>query len=366
MKVVVGLILCCLPVALHAQGAGALSKLDRLAQQAAASKLSIPVKIARSAWRPPTQLQRRFIQMEKTVHRPIPMTPPSALPVLSYNSYTEAQTRYEQVFTSFLNFKKEADIFLYYHAQMSTGTVLSGEETRQWLERIWQQKRQLSSLRGLIRVKEPSIISAYEYLNEVLHVVSPQTAPFEVPQPFSQRTDRVYNEEEFFLHTPKYSLVNHLMGLFEKKPRPSELPSGLNILVFNDNPLVIAQLIRWYQRGVFLPGQHVVFAEDANDALRLIKSGFITPDVILSDVISRHAMGGVGLAQELRNNKYNGAILALTGYQEQDVDGEWFLRAGFDGMISNPQGAVSTQLCSYLEKALQNYFYYRDLHGWQH
>ncbi len=358
MKKLLCCFLCYWPIILHAQGTGALAKLDKLLAQSPCMKTGTYIRKNPTLYRPLVSAQQRLIKMEQIIHQPVSFTRPSALPVLSYDLFPKAQKQYEEVFTSFFSFKKDADTFLYYRSKMPANIPLPTAETRLWINRIMEQKQHLASLRGLIRIKEPSIEQAHRYLDKLLYEVAPQSSAFLKKPASTQRANRTYDGNEFFLHAPSQA-----QDPVHKGRSLKPLPTNLIILIFNDDPLILKQLQSWHAQGKLFPRQYVIFTQDAYQTLQLVEKRVIQPDVILTDIVSRHAMGGIGLTQELRERQYRGAILALTGYKEEDINGPLFLSHGFDGVIANPQGVVSSQLIPRLYQAVQHYFYYQELHG---
>ena len=88
-------------------------------------------------------------------------------------------------------------------------------------------------------------------------------------------------------------------------------------------------------------------------------------DVILTDIIVPGG-GGSYLTAMLRERGFEGVIIALAAFQEDASLGRKLFDIGFDGMI--PQGIgfeFSDHWQLMIMKRLQNYFYYRDLHGWE-
>ena len=348
------------PLWLHAQGS-ALAKIDKLLGQAALAQPSVVAPVIRQTPQLPSRTLGQWTQLENTVHRQI--IPVQQAPVINYAQRKTARQQYQEVMQQFLQFKKEADIFLYYQTAQNSHRALPPEETRQWLERIYQTHQQLGTLRGVIRAEDIPLKRAYQYLNELLVKVSPELTPFTVPQIHFKRTDRVYKAREFFLYAPLSTkrIMHALRNFRSAKPN---MPQGLQIAIFNDYPVFVSQFIRWYQQQLLFPDQHVIFFDDASLLLSQIQQGYIRPDVIITDILSDRGIGGIVLAQELRNSKYNGAIIALSAYEEKDISGPLFMSYGFDGMISNPKNDTTPELRQRMNQALENYFYYRGLHGW--
>ena len=362
MRTLTLLLMLAVPLTLPAQGTGALAKMDKLASQALHVKPVLPQKVpARTPVLPPITTQH-WAHLEHVVHRHI--QPTANVRVANYAKRHEARAQYAEVMSEFLKFKKEADIFLYYRAQQVQNAPLAGEETRQWLERIYEVEHQLNTLRGVIRAEDIALKRAYTYLNDVIVEITPNLKPFKVPQIHFKRTDRIYKQREFFLHEPilPKRLVKNLKTLWSAN---YTRPENLQIAIFNDCPFFIDDFLQWYKQGTLFGQDQVVFFTSAQDLLTRIAQGHIQPDVIITDILSDDGMGGIFLAQELRNQQYNGVILALSAYEEKEISGPLFMAYGFDGMISNPKNDTTPELRRRMNQALNTYFYYRNNHGWE-
>ena len=362
MRTLVLLLILVVPLTLPAQGTGALAKMDKLASQALHVKPMLPKKISTKVPALPPATTQRWTHLERVVHRHI--QPSANVRVANYAKRHEAYAQYAEVMNTFLKFKKEADAFLYYRAQQVQNAPLAGEETRQWLERIYEVERQLNTLRGVIRAEEITLRRAYAYLNDVIVEITPNLKPFKVPQIHFKRTDRIYKQREFFLHEPilPKRLIKNFKTLWSDHYKR---PENLQIAIFNDCSLFVSDFLQWYKKGALFGQDRVTFFTNAQDLLKRISQGYIKPDVIITDILSEDGMGGIFLAQELRNQQYNGVILALTGYKEKEISGPLFMSYGFDGMISNPKNDTTPELRRRMNQALDTYFYYRNNNGWK-
>lgn len=333
--------------------------MDKLAHQAARLKPSLPkTPVVKTPRILPTNTTQRWVKLERTIQQHIKpasqlhIAPPSTSP------------QYEQVMQQFLQFKKEADVFLYYRARQTHATPLEPEEIRQWLERIYHTEALLNTLRGVIQAKDTPLEQAYTYLNEVIMAVIPGMRPFKAPLVQFKRTDRVYKQHEFFLHeptAPRRFVKNIRRFLFGNSPRPG----NLQIAIFNDSRFFINDFLQWYKRGTLFGQDRLVFFTNAKDLLNRIEQGYINPDVIITDILSADGVGGLFLTQELRSKQYNGVILGLSAYTEEDLNGAEFMSYGFDGILSNPLNDTTPELRQRMNQALDTYFYYRDLHKWK-
>ena len=358
--------LCFYHFTLYAQGSGALAKMDKLFSQAARVRTiqtQLPRPIKYGNFPPPTQYNKQFAHMEKIVQRQIIAKQPGSVNLVNYTHKRYATEKYQQVMNNFIAFKHHTDPFLYY--QTKDKRPLPPQETRQWLARIYNLKQQLASLRTIVSVQEESLQHAYNYLNEVLRAVAPDVALLTVPQPYQERQDRVYKEEEFFLRPPEHNpLLRALQHIGIATGGVKALPKNLKIAVFNDNNFAINDLKKQQQAGKLFPTNDVLFSNDSQGLLQQIHKQIFVPDVIITDICSSVAPNGISLTQELRNIGYNGVILALTQYPEKEIDGKRFMEYGFDGVISSADIRKAAVIRTRMLQALQYHFYYRDLHGW--
>ncbi|MBS1261730.1 MAG: Sensor kinase CckA [Calditrichaeota bacterium] len=89
---------------------------------------------------------------------------------------------------------------------------------------------------------------------------------------------------------------------------------GEHILVIEDNEMVRKSSVRSLQRY----GYRVEQASSAPEALELLRSGTVEPDLILTDVIMPR-MSGVEFADELARLGARYPILFMSGYPRETV-----------------------------------------------
>ena len=132
----------------------------------------------------------------------------------------------------------------------------------------------------------------------------------------------------------------------DKSEAPAELPTGLRVLLVEDN-----QQVRAFARRLLQDLKcEVLAAGDGQEALELLDSHSV--DVVLSDVVMPR-MGGIELAQEIKQRHPSLPVLLATGYSDQIVGGAKsefaFVRKPYDGACL--AAAICAALTEYRERA---------------
>lgn len=277
-------------------------------------------------------------------------------------AYTNEQA-YQQAMQKFDELKKDAGPFLYYQAKSGESHTLPPSEVRYWTDRVSQVRQELAALRLLGVSTDNSIDEAYKFLNYLMETVAPASVPF-TPTGSFKIAERVFDENEFFLRDPvpencvKRLLSN--MGMYCGSV--PELPENLDIVIFNDYDGALYKFETARKNGKFFPENAKIHIFSKLEDLRqytLTQRNF--PDVLITDLTTDRGLEGALFAQDLRQAGYKGGLVALAGYNSYEMDTESLLMAGFDGMIPYFE---HKDLAKGVVKSIQNYFYYRDLHGW--
>lgn len=309
--------------------------------------------------------------LEKYVLRSVPPTNLHKLPLLLYQpspkQQSEAMFLYLKVMDGFKDFKKDMDAVLYYQSKPSEKRVLPNSERAMLMQKISEMNTQLARLSYVVSPDDPALKAAREYMIYAAETVSPVLRGMLGGKKVMRR-DRTFNREEFFLHTPKGNEDSVLSGFLPNSLRARQvartLPPGLTMAVLNDRESVL-QKMRELNATTFCPGWKIYTYTDTEDLLNEIRRHNIKFDVILTDIIVPGG-GGYYLTAALRDQGFDGVILAATAYQEDEELGRGMFNKGFDGMFSLPKGFEDgKEWPRELMKGFQNYFYYRDLNGWK-
>ena len=279
-----------------------------------------------------------------------------------------AQRLYREVMGKFRAFKQESDPFLYYQSKPSERRTLTPTERGQWAEKISHMHSQLMRLKPFVSPDDPAYKAAREYVTFAAGVVSPFLRGTLLADKV-ERTDRTYDFEEFFLYTPKANKDALWKGVLPSSVRikqtAGKLPQGLKMAVLNDRSSVVRRMKAMHEANRFFPGWKISYYRDTEEMLNAASVSPKSFDVILTDIIVPGG-GGSYLTAMLRERGFEGVIIALAAFQEDASFGRKLFDIGFDGMI--PQGMgfeFSDHWQLMIMKRLQNYFYYRDLHGWE-
>ena len=275
---------------------------------------------------------------------------------------------YRRVMEEFKKFKKEMDVFLYYQSKPSEKRSLMPVERGEWASKIGHMHAQLDRLKTCISPADPAYKAAREYVAYAAEVVSPFMKGILLGTR-QDRTDRVYKQEEFFLYTPKANEDAAWKGMLPAAVRARQtagkLPHGIKMAVLNDRYSVLRRMQELNQAQKFFPGWEISYYQDTEALLNAVSYQGKEFDVILTDIVVPGG-GGFYLTGVLRENKFKGAIIALAAFEEDKEIGQTLFSIGFDAMIPQSIGFERGKHWPLLiMKKLQNYFYYRDLNGWE-
>lgn len=310
------------------------------------------------------------VNLDKYVFQRVQPTNVAKLPILLYEpspkEWSNAVLAYVQVMDAFKQFKKEMDIFLYYQSKPGESRQLAGAEKAEWLQKISGMRARLGTLKNIISPNDPAYKAAREYVAYAAGVIDP-TLRGMMSEYRIIRKDREYKMDEFFLHTPEGNKGSSLMGMMPLSVRAAQLnrklPQGLKMAVLNDRESILKRM-KDLNSKVFFPSWEITTFKNTEELLRAMLVHGQQFDVILTDIIVPGG-GGYYLTGTLRDKGYNGVIIALSSYQEEKGLGDGLFNRGFDGMVSLPIGFEEGKEWPYtIMKDMHNYFYYRDLNGW--
>lgn len=282
-----------------------------------------------------------------------------------YAWLTETAEEYNRVAQRFKAFKKEADTFLYYQANSSEKRTLHPKEISYWSTQIDDMARELDLICRRVDADDPFLSFAEEYLTYARWAVYPHAKDIYFVTPLPPREDRVFVQEEFFLHSPVETSHRWELASSRAKRVSAQLPANLRVAVVNDFRFFRQQVDELHRKGwLFGDGTLKTYAE-ADELLEdMLKKGK-EYDVIFTDIIISGGSGGYYLASELRQRGYNGVIIALSSYALGEELGRKMFDRGLDGMIHQEGGAEYKRgWPADLMQKLLNHYYYRDLHGW--
>lgn len=333
-----------------------------------------------------TPASRQLAQMDKMLHLQIQTAENNRRPIFKNRlEQVKVQMRYNDALLHLKTLKAELNPILYYQAHSTERREFHPEETRQWIERIQQVRYEFDRLQAESVPTDTSLQNAYQYLQYALQTIAPAAVVPPLPDVSFQVANRVYNENEFFLRSPEIKpnraqqMLKHMgisteritslpasirnLSLFKQARQSTTdippLPDHLKVLIFNDVEDFTDKLRSLHTSGKFLPTAQLTFVNDIQDVTnQVLRLGNI-PDVIFADLTTQKGVEGTLLAQKLRRAGYKGIIIACSGYATNFVDGEVLLQSGIDGFFSRQGNAEN------IPAALQNFYYYQNLHQWQ-
>lgn len=311
--------------------------------------------------------------VERHIFRPVKLTPFRKLQFnfdeAPYSWMLEKGREYETVMTEFKDFKKEMDILLYYQSKGSERRVLHQEEIAYWRTRIDEMDSRLMDLCWNVNADDPAISQALEYMTYAKWSVYPHAKDIYFAKPLPARTDRTFAEDEFFLRDPA-PLPSKRWEFASSRARrvAKELPSGLRVAVVNDIVYFRDHLETLNRKGLLFPDGNLSVFVNAEELLTAVRESGQTFDVVFTDIIiAGNGGGGYYLASELRGQGYDGVIIALASYEEDVELGRQMFERGFDGMITMSGGVLyKRDWPANMMQKMVNYFYYRNLNGWNH
>lgn len=182
----------------------------------------------------------------------------------------------------------------------------------------------------------------------------------ETPVNAYKETEKIFSKKVFFLADPVLPEPKNLLhGLWQRvsKPKKLPLPEKLRVAIIADYG------IRNYMGDM-------VKLEDLSgwtlDAFKTPEEFLNNPnhlqyDLVLTDILISGG-GGIYLTRQLRDQKFEGGILATTAYPEEKEIGIKLQIAGMNGMITltdfDPYFLM--QRPALLAQKLRNYFYYKN------
>lgn len=148
----------------------------------------------------------------------------------------------------------------------------------------------------------------------------------------------------FTLHLPSSAVHVSVSSAPLEKPKQPQISSAFKVLVVDDNQEAAEGL----GKLLTLRGHEVKLAYGGADAIDAAKRE--TPHIILLD-IGLPDMDGYEVAQNLRKDETPAALIALTGYGQEE-DKQRAMSSGFDYHLTKPVGLAEIEsIFAHIEKA---------------
>lgn len=253
-------------------------------------------------------------------------TPTSTYPISHDDIVLTASQRqqwvadYEKILFDFEQLKQESLSFLFYQSIPLERRELSTEETRQWLNKMLPLHGQLLAFYLTTR-QDTALKYALDYVEYAISVVDPYLVP--ALRLNAQPKIAPFNVQEFFLYPdPQIPLQE-----------PGITLEGKHIVIINDDNSLLEHFEHLYNIGVLFPGATLHTQTDALHFLLWMQYARVKPDVVFTD-IQLGENNGYYVAHKLRQNGYDGGIIALTSYTETQPYARQLKAGGFDGLVS--------------------------------
>lgn len=276
--------------------------------------------------------------------------------------------QYQTTLEDFKQFKKEITPVLYYQSKPSERRTLPTQEKAYWVNRILTMQQQLRALNIVVAPQDQALAHANIYVRYAMETIDPSFLGMLDSGLRENRTDRIFKQNEFIMAPAK---TGRLSGLKEYLPyalrvrqASGKLPAGLKMAVLNDRVSAL-NAIKEMHKTVFCPKWEITTYDDTEALLNDMKYGHAQYDMIITDLWVPGG-GGYYLTASLRHQGFKGTIIAATAYQPDEKLSIGLFNRGFDGMLSLPENfELNKEWPLEITEHLNNYFYYRNLHGWK-
>lgn len=320
---------------------------------------------------PTPHMPQNALLAERLMAQTLPPTDPFRLQLLlvdpSYEQRLAVIKQYQATLENFKQFKSDINPILYYQSKPSERCTLPTLEKAQLVAKIMKMHRQLRALNILVVPQDQPLAQANAYVRYAMEQVEPNLVGMLDSGLREKRTDRKFNQDEFIMEMPKAgrltSLKNYLPYALRVRQAAGKLPAGIKMAVLNDRTSALSAIMEKH-KSVFCPNWEITTYNDTEVLLHDIQYGRAQYDIIITDLIVPGG-GGYYLTAKLRHQVFKGTIIAATAFQPDERLSIGLFNKGFDGMISLPENfELQKEWPLDVMTRLNNYFYYRDLHGW--
>ena len=312
------LLLICLPLIAWSQVSKGLKAVQALS--APSVERAVLRTTPQLAW-PNAHKTQSLLQLISR-HSPAPGKPwPHSNIVLSAPQRQEWLANYQKILVDFEQFKKESSTFLFYQSIPLEKRKLSSEESRQWLTQMIPLHNQILKFYLTTNKQDKALQYALDYMEQGIALIDPYLLP--TLRLDTQPLITPFNAEEFFLRWTQEALLQD----------PSLLLDGKKIAIINDDYSLLAHFEQLSDWGVLFPGASLHTNGSSMQFLIWFENTFPKPDIVFTDIQLGDA-NGYYIAHRLRETGYQGGIIALTSYTENEANARQLKAAGFDGMVS--------------------------------
>lgn len=173
----------------------------------------------------------------------------------------------------------------------------------------------------------------------------------EMPIAALEQAKKMYKREVFFLDDP---ITTEGADAFQ-------LPDKIRVAIIREEEegteAIISAFRHLQEEEEFSQWQFDTYSS-SDEFLRT--PGCLTYDLVITDIVMGYGGGGY-LARKLRYHKFDGGILALSGFYQKNEWGIAMTAEGIDGSMYTGGLKYEKTPTDFFARKLHNYFYYRQL-----
>ena len=268
--------------------------------------------------------------------------------------------QYQAHLKTFLEIKKEMDIFLGY--QKLEPQHISAFEVHSRMNDLAQAEKELAAMERIVGPKEAGIHLGRSYLYQARMALQPNYASlYSKTEEKPTNSLRSFNADQFLLKDPDGTSLTMKDtspgsdGFIRARQMAAELPE-MTIAVLNDDPEILEWARDWNARGFFGAGSRMRIFNSLERFMDIVKD--IKYDVVLIDYVLED---GVSLAAVdcIRQTGASTVILLNSAPMDNEVPAEKLFERGADGFVSSV-GFRADNGGARIANALYNYM---QIHG---
>lgn len=249
----------------------------------------------------------------------------------------------------------EAEAMLPEHMRQIFTDIAEAQSAVAQARVTWGDERQLINMSSYLHY----VKKFYTMLSTGMY----ETIGKEAAKPVKRKDGHLYEASEFGLKSgqpeqpiPQVNLKDYTTWFQNVR---GALPNQMRVAVLQDDKDIIFA-VKDMKKRARLREWTFDFYDDPEAFLN--RGSYGEYDMVLTDILMKNG-GGRFLTRQLRNRKYEGIILALSGFEVSRHGGQAFFEDGIDGMIAL---SWTNDWASKIWYSLHNYFLLKEKYGWQH
>lgn len=195
---------------------------------------------------------------------------------------------------------------------------------------------------------------------------NPDGTDYTLPKSYSLADPEEVEEMESYAavrESQLHPVITQEEAAIEREELLKNIPVGLRIAIINDDYLPILNFGKWGKEGYLGTDAIVDTFRDGKEFMENVRNG-VHYNLVVTDLLVPH--GGKAMMPELRKLDDNSIVIACSKFDREDQDAQKLLDLGFDGYLWYNSNLNDGRF-GYIEylRAMNNYFYYRDLYKWK-